>query len=257
MEARSLDNNVVLVGSVDGLLFNQDRFAVTSGRMADPARADEVMVTQNAAASLGLHLGTGGPRRDLVGLRFGARAAHRAQGRRHRPAEPGGGAGPDRQIPHVHRGDAGADKIGGRRRQHRVPRGAAAPRRGRRGGRGATVELDRAVLHRLPGLVAAPGRSQSVDTARGPGPRRVRRRRRTGRAAPRHPTRRTPAEPARARPRRHARGGGRPSHDRPRRPRRHLRVDPRWEPSSPWGWRWRCPFSSRSGPSGPSTRIVA
>ena len=43
---RSLDSNVVLVGSVDGLLFDQDRFAVTSGRMADPARADEVMVTQ-------------------------------------------------------------------------------------------------------------------------------------------------------------------------------------------------------------------
>ena len=57
VQARSLNGNVVLVGSVDGLLFNQDRFAVTSGRMADPARADEVMVTQNAAASLGLHLG--------------------------------------------------------------------------------------------------------------------------------------------------------------------------------------------------------
>jgi len=56
-EARSLNSNVVLVGSVDGLLFNQDRFAVTSGRMADPKRADEVMVTQSAAAALGLHLG--------------------------------------------------------------------------------------------------------------------------------------------------------------------------------------------------------
>jgi len=58
VEARSLDNNVVLVGSVDGLLFNQDRFAVTSGRMADPARADEVVVTQSAAAAMGLHVGT-------------------------------------------------------------------------------------------------------------------------------------------------------------------------------------------------------
>jgi hypothetical protein len=57
VERRSLNSNVVLVGSVDGLLFNQDRFAVTSGRMANPARADEVMVTQNAAAALGLHLG--------------------------------------------------------------------------------------------------------------------------------------------------------------------------------------------------------
>ncbi len=56
-ETRSFNSNVVLVGSVDGLLFNQDRFAITSGRMADPARADEVMVTQNAAATMGLHLG--------------------------------------------------------------------------------------------------------------------------------------------------------------------------------------------------------
>ncbi len=57
VEQRSLDSNVVLVGSVDGLLFDQDRFAVTSGRMADPARADEVVVTQSAATALRLHLG--------------------------------------------------------------------------------------------------------------------------------------------------------------------------------------------------------
>lgn len=57
IEERSLNSNVVLVGSVDGLLFNQDRFSITSGRMADPSRADEVMVTQNAATALGLHLG--------------------------------------------------------------------------------------------------------------------------------------------------------------------------------------------------------
>lgn len=57
IESRSFDSNVVLVGSVNGLLFNQDRFAVTSGRMADPARADEGMVTQSAAATMGLHLG--------------------------------------------------------------------------------------------------------------------------------------------------------------------------------------------------------
>ncbi len=56
-DERSLNGNVVVVGSVDGLLFNQDRFAVTSGQMADPARADEVMLTQNAATALGLHLG--------------------------------------------------------------------------------------------------------------------------------------------------------------------------------------------------------
>jgi len=53
----SLDSSVIFVGSVDGLLLNQDRFSVTAGRMADPARADEVMVTETAASTLGLHLG--------------------------------------------------------------------------------------------------------------------------------------------------------------------------------------------------------
>ena len=37
-ESQSLDSSVIMVGSVDGLLFNQDRFSVTAGRMADPAR---------------------------------------------------------------------------------------------------------------------------------------------------------------------------------------------------------------------------
>ena len=41
----------MLVGSVDGLLFNQDRLSVTSGRMADPSRVNEVMVTQSAASA--------------------------------------------------------------------------------------------------------------------------------------------------------------------------------------------------------------
>ena len=54
---RAAAGDVLLVSSVDGLLFDQDRFAVTSGRMADPARADEVVVTQSAAKVLGLHLG--------------------------------------------------------------------------------------------------------------------------------------------------------------------------------------------------------
>ncbi|MFZ0249827.1 MAG: hypothetical protein WAL61_07765, partial [Acidimicrobiales bacterium] len=58
IERRSLNSTVILVGSVDGLLFDQDRFAITSGRMADPARADEVMVSEDAAAALGLHLGS-------------------------------------------------------------------------------------------------------------------------------------------------------------------------------------------------------
>ena len=73
IEQRTLNSKVVLVGSVDGLLFNQDRFAVTSGRMADPARADEVMVTESAAAVMGLHLGSRLP----VAIRTGASNAVR------------------------------------------------------------------------------------------------------------------------------------------------------------------------------------
>ena len=53
----SLNSEVLVVGSVDGLLFNQDRFSVTVGRMADPSRPNEVMVTETAAATLGLRLG--------------------------------------------------------------------------------------------------------------------------------------------------------------------------------------------------------
>jgi hypothetical protein len=43
--------------SVDGLYFSQDRAAVTQGRMANPGRADEVVMTAEAAQLLGLHVG--------------------------------------------------------------------------------------------------------------------------------------------------------------------------------------------------------
>jgi hypothetical protein len=43
--------------SVDGLYFNQDRVAVTQGRMADPRRTDEFVMTAEAARLLGLHVG--------------------------------------------------------------------------------------------------------------------------------------------------------------------------------------------------------
>jgi MacB-like periplasmic core domain/FtsX-like permease family len=43
--------------SVDGLYFNQDRVAVTQGRMADPRRPDEFVMTPVAARLLGLHVG--------------------------------------------------------------------------------------------------------------------------------------------------------------------------------------------------------
>ena len=44
-------------GSVDGLYFNQDRVTVLQGRMADPKRANEIMMTVGAADALGLHVG--------------------------------------------------------------------------------------------------------------------------------------------------------------------------------------------------------
>jgi hypothetical protein len=43
--------------SVDGLYFSQDRVAVTQGRMADPRRPDEFVMTAEAAHLLGLHVG--------------------------------------------------------------------------------------------------------------------------------------------------------------------------------------------------------
>jgi hypothetical protein len=49
--------NLATVASVDGLLFNQDRAAVVDGRMADPGRADEVMMNADAARILGVRVG--------------------------------------------------------------------------------------------------------------------------------------------------------------------------------------------------------
>ncbi|MFP5319886.1 MAG: FtsX-like permease family protein [Acidimicrobiia bacterium] len=50
------DLGAEMVGSFDGLYFSRDRFVVTEGRMADPARADQVVVNEHAAAQ-GLRLG--------------------------------------------------------------------------------------------------------------------------------------------------------------------------------------------------------
>jgi hypothetical protein len=49
--------NIAAVGSVDGLLFDQDRLAVLHGRLADPTRIDEFMITADGARQMGLHLG--------------------------------------------------------------------------------------------------------------------------------------------------------------------------------------------------------
>ena len=50
-------SSVVLVGSVDGLLFDQDRFTVTDGHRANPNDPQQVMVSETAAQVLGIHVG--------------------------------------------------------------------------------------------------------------------------------------------------------------------------------------------------------
>src|ERR1700722_1874210 len=51
------DAHAYAVGSVDGLYFNQDRVTVVQGRMANPRRADEAVLTSEAARLLGLRVG--------------------------------------------------------------------------------------------------------------------------------------------------------------------------------------------------------
>ncbi|HVA06430.1 MAG TPA: hypothetical protein VNG12_06805, partial [Acidimicrobiales bacterium] len=45
------------LGSVDGLWFDQNRVTVTEGRMANPARANEFMLSAQGAQALGYHVG--------------------------------------------------------------------------------------------------------------------------------------------------------------------------------------------------------
>jgi len=52
-----LETQVELVASPDGLFTDQDRLTITQGRAADPARADEVVATNEAASVLHLHVG--------------------------------------------------------------------------------------------------------------------------------------------------------------------------------------------------------
>lgn len=49
--------SVLVVGSVDGLLLDQDRIAITKGRLPDPSNPHEIVVTQTAAQVLRLHVG--------------------------------------------------------------------------------------------------------------------------------------------------------------------------------------------------------
>jgi hypothetical protein len=50
--------NVQLVAGVNGLFYGQDRVTIIRGRMADPARASQIVVSRAAAAQLGLHVGS-------------------------------------------------------------------------------------------------------------------------------------------------------------------------------------------------------
>lgn len=56
-ERRAADGQVSSVGSVNGLLFKQDRLTVVAGRMANPSRDDQAVVTEEGARLLGVHVG--------------------------------------------------------------------------------------------------------------------------------------------------------------------------------------------------------
>jgi hypothetical protein len=49
---------VSTVGSISGQYINQDRIAITAGRMVDPTRANEMLVSPAVAKLLGIHPGT-------------------------------------------------------------------------------------------------------------------------------------------------------------------------------------------------------
>ena len=53
--AEQANDNVL--GSINGIFFDQDRVSVVQGRMADPRRADEIMMTAAAEHMLRLHIG--------------------------------------------------------------------------------------------------------------------------------------------------------------------------------------------------------
>ncbi|MDX6339581.1 MAG: putative transport system permease protein, partial [Streptosporangiaceae bacterium] len=55
--ATLFNQQVELVGSLDGLYFNQDRVIITSGRRADPRRPGQVVVSEQTAGRFGLRVG--------------------------------------------------------------------------------------------------------------------------------------------------------------------------------------------------------
>jgi hypothetical protein len=52
-----INAQVTVVSSTDGELFDQDRLAIVHGRMVDPARSDEVVLTASAARQSHVHIG--------------------------------------------------------------------------------------------------------------------------------------------------------------------------------------------------------
>ncbi len=56
-DAALADGQVLTIGSLNGLFFNQDRPAVAQGRLPDPDSAGEFMTTVTAARLLGWHVG--------------------------------------------------------------------------------------------------------------------------------------------------------------------------------------------------------
>jgi hypothetical protein len=54
-------DQIGIFGSLNGMLQNQDRITIVEGRMADPSRADELVMTAGAAQILGVHVGQAVP----------------------------------------------------------------------------------------------------------------------------------------------------------------------------------------------------
>src|SRR5215470_10444855 len=53
----SFNQQVELVGSLDGLYFDQDRVIITSGRRANPRRPGEIVISEQTARRFGLRIG--------------------------------------------------------------------------------------------------------------------------------------------------------------------------------------------------------
>jgi hypothetical protein len=67
-------NAAQFVGSPDGMWTDQDRVTVTDGRMADPDRVDEAVMTASAARTSGLHIGQVVPIGYYTGTQIAAKA---------------------------------------------------------------------------------------------------------------------------------------------------------------------------------------